>query len=303
MNHELAYDPHEEALLAQAFRTLLDDEHFDTVLLQVAEHARQESGSRATMLSAVMDETMAPDTPAGPWCAGLEGPLDPATRSSLAMPVVTDGLATHVLHFYKDATNLRFTPKQVDAARRLAGVAGLVLWAGKLRNQIDRLSKIDDDTGVLVRRGFEDDLVGALQEHEGRAGLFIVRVSDLEQVNRRWGRDVGDEVLRHVARTMCEVIESKGTVGRLRRHEFGAVLPGCDFDTTQSLAAHIRESLVNPLPVLGRNDVEARISIGGAAARAGTTSSIVPLLHATYKALEADEASRPRSSAASPFSR
>jgi diguanylate cyclase (GGDEF)-like protein len=219
------------------------------------------------------------------------------------MPVVTDGVATHVLHFYKDAVDPRFTPKQVDAARKLAGVAGLVLWAVKLRTQIDRLSRIDDETGVLVRRGFEDDVITALEQHDGCAGLLIVRVADLEQINRRRGREVGDEVLRHVARTMCEVIRSGGTVGRLRRHEFGAVLPGDDYAQAQALAAEVRGLLRSPLPVLGRNDVDARIAIGAAAARGGTTSSIVPLLHATYKALDADERSRRNDSHASPFSR
>jgi diguanylate cyclase (GGDEF)-like protein len=303
MEDPRSYDPHENVLLAQAFRTLLDEEDFDSVLQGVAETAREQTGCRATMLIAVLDETTSPDTPAGPWCAGVDGPLDPSARSSLTMPVVTDGIATHVLHFYKDPSDVRFTPKQVDAARKLAGVAGLVLWAVKLRTQIDRMSRIDDETGVLVRRGFEDDVITALEDHNGYAGLFIVRVADLEQINRRWARDVGDEVLRHVARTMCEVIRSGGTVGRLRRHEFGAVLPGCDFATTQTLAADVRELLRNPLPVLGRTDVEARIAIGAAAARGGTTSSIVPLLHATYKALDADERSRRNDSHASPFSR
>src|SRR3954451_12395413 len=301
--NEHPYDLHEEALLAQEFRTLLDDEHFDTVLQQVAEYAREHSGCRAAMLIAVLDEATPPDVPAGPWCAGVDGPLDPSARASLTMPVVTEGLATHVLHFYKDAADERFTPKQVDAARQLAGVAGLVLWAVKLRAQIDRLSRIDDETGVLVRRGFEDDVIAALEEHNGCAGLFIVRVADLEQVNRRWARDIGDEVLRHVARTMCEVIKSDGTVGRLRRHEFGAVLPGCDFETTQALAGEVRALLRNPLPVLGRNDVEARIAIGGAAARGGNTSSILPLLHAAYKALDTDERAHRHDSHASPFSR
>ena len=303
MTHLRPYDPHEDALLAQAFRTLLDDEPFDTVLNEVVECAREQSGCRATMLIAVMDETISPDTPAGPWCAGVDGPLDPSSRASLTMPVVPDGMATHLLHFYKDAVDPRFTPKQVDAARKLASVAGLVLWAVKLRAQIERLSRIDDETGVLVRRGFEDDVVNALEEHDGCAGLLIVRVTDLEQINRRWGRDVGDEVLRHVARAMCEAIKSGGTVGRLRRHEFGALLPDCDFATTQAVVAEIRERLKSPLPILGRNDVDVRVAIGAAAARGGTTSSIVPLLHATYKALDTDERTRRHSSDASPFSR
>lgn len=303
MNEGIAYESYEEALLAWAFRALLEKQEFDELLRNVAECARDQTGCRATMLIAVLDETTPTDLPAGPWCGGHEGPLDPSVRASLTMPVVTDGIATHQLHFYKDATDTRFTPKQVDAARRLAGVAGLVLWAAKLRTQIDHMSRIDDETGVLVRRGFEEDIVSALEDLDGHAGLFIVRIVDLEQINRRWTRDVGDEVLRHVARTMCATIRSAGTVGRLRRHEFGAVLPGCDYPTLQAVAADVRAQLTGPQPVLGRSDVEAHVAIGGAAARGGTSSSIVPLLHAAYKALDADERTGRRAPHASPFSR
>jgi diguanylate cyclase (GGDEF)-like protein len=296
------HDPHEAALLARAYKTLLERQEFDAVLSNVSECARAHTGCKAVVL-AWDDESAPSQAIGGPWCAGVDAPFDPEVRSSLAMPVVTDGIATHVLHFYKGTADGRFTPTEIDHARRLASVAGLVLTGAKLGSELGRLSRIDDETGVLVRQGFEDDVVAALDEHQGRVGLFIVRVSDLEQINRQWGRDVGDEMLRLVARAMREAIKSAGTVGRLRRHEFGALLPGSDFPTTQELAAQVRESLGSPLPVLGRSDVQARIAIGAAAARGGTTSSIVPLLHATYKALDTDERDRRHVPHVSPFSR
>jgi diguanylate cyclase (GGDEF)-like protein len=130
--------------------------------------------------------------------------------------------------------------------------------------------------------------------NDGRAGLFITRITDLEQINTRWGRDVGDEVLRVVARTMQDAIGSAGTVGRLRRHEFGGLLPGLDYARTAEFAAATQGSLTNPLPVLGRTDVFASIVVGAAAAQGGRPNSVIPLFHATYKMLEAATCDRPR---------
>jgi diguanylate cyclase (GGDEF)-like protein len=113
----------------------------------------------------------------------------------------------------------------------------------------------------------------------------IVRISDLSEINQRHGREVGDEVLRLVARSLRETIGSLGTVGRVRRHEFGAVLPGESYDRTSELARELEKTFVNPLPVLGRNDVSATIAIGVAAASNGD-GSVVPLFHAAYTALE-----------------
>jgi diguanylate cyclase (GGDEF)-like protein len=292
--------PYQDALLANAYRALLANESFDPLLGQVAEVARALTNCKVVVLAAIDD--VGPVL-AGPWvAAAADGAAAPHERASLAMPVVTDGVATHVLNFYKYEADQRFSASEVEHARGLADVAGLVISGATLGGRLGRLSRIDDETGVLLRQGFEEDVVAALDEHDGHVGLVIVRVCDLEQINRSWGREVGDEVLRLVARALRDAIGYAGTVGRLRRHEFGALLPGSDFPAATEIAALTRELLANPLLVLGRSDVHARTAIGVAAAQGGTTNSVVPLLHATYKALDVDERGRSDEPRASRFS-
>src|SRR5258708_16271760 len=178
------------------------------------------------------------------------------------MPVLTDGLATHVMSFYKSSEREKFTGAEIAHARRCSDLAGLVISGAAFVGALQRVGTLDDETGVLVRKGFEDDVHAALVENEGRAGLFIARVADLDEINRRWGREVGDEVLYIVARAMRDAIGDSGTVGRLRRHEFGGLLPDVDFARTAEIAAATQGFLTNPLPVLGRSDVYPSISIG-----------------------------------------
>ena len=52
------------------------------------------------------------------------------------------------------------------------------------------------------RDEFENEVLAAVEDHDGKAALLIVPVSDLDVANRRHGREVGDEVLRLVARSM-----------------------------------------------------------------------------------------------------
>src|SRR5207248_2273988 len=136
----------------------------------------------------------------------------------------------------------------------------------------------------------------------GKAALLIVRVSDLDVVNRRHGREVGDEVLRLVARSMREVIGALGTVGRVNRHEFGAVLPGEDFARAKELARPRDRLFTNPQPVLGRDDVHATIAVGVAAASEGQRSSVAPRFHETYRSLEREVAALQRRPRTSPWS-
>jgi diguanylate cyclase (GGDEF)-like protein len=294
-------EPYEEHVLARAYRTLLGSEDFDELFREVAEAARSYTNCDEVVISAVDPNGLSVAT-VGPWTSGsiTGSPSDPLARPSLPMPVVSDGHTTHLMTFYKGEPKERFTPADVDHARRWSELAGLVVSGAALVGGFAGQSGIDDETGVLIRRGFEDDVMDALSANDGRAGLFIVRVADLEQINNRWGREVGDEVLRLVARAMREAIGAAGTVGRLRRHEFGGLLPGLDLARTAEFAAATQRALTNPLPVLGLPDVSAAVVVGMAAAQGGRPNSVAPLLHATYQSLEsaaADRHSDPRASA------
>jgi len=163
--------------------------------------------------------------------------------------------------------------------------AGLILAGAARAGAVGRLLRAEDGPAVASRNDFEDQVAAALEAHDGQASFVIVRISDLSEINQRHGREVGDEVLRLVARSLRATIGSLGTVGRVRRHEFGAVLPGESYDRTSELARELEKTFVNPLPVLGRNDVSATIAIGVAAASNGD-GSVVPLFHAAYTALE-----------------
>jgi len=283
-------EPYEEETLA--YRTLLANESFDDLLRELAETARSHTNCEEV---AITPAGGSGNTSTGTWSSGAFGGAarDPSQRSSLGMPVLTDGLATHLMSFYKSSEREKFTPAEIAHARRCSDLAGLVLSGAAFVGALQRVGTVDDETGVLVRKGFEDDVQAALVANEGRAGLFITRVADLDQINRRWGREVGDEVLYIVARAMRDAIGESGTVGRLRRHEFGGLLPDVDFARTAEIAAATQGFLTNPLPVLGRADVYASIVIGAAATHSTKgPHSVVPLFHATYKALEREAGSR-----------
>jgi diguanylate cyclase (GGDEF)-like protein len=288
-------EPYEEHVLARAYRTLLENEDFDALLRDLAETARNYTNCDEVVIGAIDASGLSAATEEL-WTSGsVAGPTgDPLARPSLPIPVVSEGRETHAMTFYKRDLKESFTSAEVEHAKRFSELAGLVVSGAALVGGLHGRSGIDDETGVLIRRGFEDDVIEALSANEGRAGLFIVRVADLEQINTRWGREVGDEVLRLVARAMREAIGTAGTVGRLRRHEFGGLLPGLDLARTGEFAAATQRALTNPLPVLGIPEVSASVVVGIAAAHGGLPNSVAPLLHAAYQALESAFAERPR---------
>jgi diguanylate cyclase (GGDEF)-like protein len=299
---ELPDQGYEDGFLARAFRALLAPEDFGRLLCDIVETARVLTGcehvvvARTPLAANVVNGDVRLH---GPWAAPAGNGHVEDALPSLELPIVVDGYATHVMSFYKRGDQGRYSPEELAHARRVSELAALVLSGLLLPGDADGRTFEARDPGVPGRDEFEDEVLAAVEEHNGKAALLIVRVSDLDVVNRRLGRDVGDEVLRLVARTMREVIGSSGTVGRVNRHEFAAVLPGLDFARAKEIARTMDRLFTNPQPVLGRDDVHATIAVGVAAATEGAVSSVAPLFHETYKSLEREVAAlqrRPRTS-------
>jgi diguanylate cyclase (GGDEF)-like protein len=280
---------YESSFLERAYRALLAENGFDHHLRDLADTARTYTACERVVIerAGLLDPNAEPiDAVHGRWTSREESTLEADLSPSLQMPVITDGVAAHVMTFFKGTTPGRFSPSELEHVRRFADLAGLILAGAARAEVVGRLMHVEDGPAVASRNDFEDEVSSALASHDGQAGFMIVRIDDLNEVNQRHGREVGDEVLRLVARSLRETVGPLGTVGRVRRHEFAAVLPGESYGRTRELAAALDRAFENPLPVLGRDDVSAAIAVGVAAATSGASDSVAPLFHAAYSALE-----------------
>ncbi|MBR3224588.1 MAG: EAL domain-containing protein [Atopobiaceae bacterium] len=73
----------------------------------------------------------------------------------------------------------------------------------------------DPLTGLLNRRGIDEEVERHVSEHPGEPFVFVLLdVDDFKTVNDLYGHDVGDEALRLVARTLRNVFPESAVVGR-----------------------------------------------------------------------------------------
>ena len=77
----------------------------------------------------------------------------------------------------------------------LAGGGSLAIWAGLVRHAW-QLAFLDELTGIANRRALETRL------SRGVPMIAMVDVDHFKQFNDRWGHDIGDQVLRRVARML-----------------------------------------------------------------------------------------------------
>jgi two-component system cell cycle response regulator len=135
----------------------------------------------------------------------------------------------------------------------------------KLREMADTLSArsetleyaalTDSLTGMNNRRYFDEALKEYLDEFDriGKpVGLMVFDLDHFKQVNDNHGHDVGDEVLRAVARCLKDMTRYHDVAARLGGEEFAVVAPNMDVTMLTRLAERIRDGIAN-MPILSGN--------------------------------------------------
>ena len=151
-------------------------------------------------------------------------------------------------------------PLLLLVARRERELAGLKL-------KLNRVSSADRLTSCLDGASFTA-LVDAFRRHDERVGgrrgaLLVIDVDHFREVNGRFGRSWGDEVLRVVADVIRGSVRSGDLVGRLGGEEFGIFLPNARRENAEDVAERVRKIIADTLFEPGGRHCLLTVSIGG----------------------------------------
>ncbi|HUN90587.1 MAG TPA: tetratricopeptide repeat-containing diguanylate cyclase [Burkholderiaceae bacterium] len=156
-------------------------------------------------------------------------------------------------------------------------VAALAYAATKVRQarRLRDLATTDELTGLLNRRATLAFLDGALAEGR-RAGaalsVMMIDADHFKRINDGHGHAVGDDVLRHLARTLASGLRTQDRIGRFGGEEFLAILPSTSLAEAAAVAERIRELVCRHAAPVGRVALQLTVSIGVAEA-AGSRES------------------------------
>jgi diguanylate cyclase (GGDEF)-like protein len=119
------------------------------------------------------------------------------------------------------------------------------------------LARTDELTGLPNRRRMLAELE-AFSAIEG--ALMLLDLNDFKPVNDQFGHDVGDEILREVAKRFHRVLPPDALLARLGGDEFGVLISGTMEETLEAAFA-LRACLTYPFNVDGRR-IEVGVSVG-----------------------------------------
>lgn len=136
----------------------------------------------------------------------------------------------------------------------VAGVYTLAIdiTAAKLVEQhLDRLSRVDELTGLPNRRQFDERLDEALARSRRNAqgmALIFLDIDKFKQINDGLGHAAGDQVLQEFARRLSRCVRSTDMVARLGGDEFVLILEGLHQpDEAELVAGKILHAMQAPV--------------------------------------------------------
>lgn len=156
-------------------------------------------------------------------------------------------------------------------------VGALLLAWRKVRQvgRVQRLAATDELTGLPNRRRLREALDAALAR--GRTGdhpvaVVMFDVDRFKLINDTHGHAVGDEVLRHLARTLVPTLRRDDLLGRQGGEEFLAVMPGTAAPAALQVAERMRMALADGVVQLDSGSLRYTASAGVAVSHPGETA-------------------------------
>ncbi len=131
----------------------------------------------------------------------------------------------------------------------LAALLGalVLIWSRNERMRELKLQASQDSlTGLKNRRRFEEDLRAELarsHRYGAPGALLMLDLDHFKQVNDTLGHPAGDRVIAEIAGVLRGRTRETDVLARLGGDEFAVVLPRCDIEEAQSVAAEIATAI------------------------------------------------------------
>ena len=131
------------------------------------------------------------------------------------------------------------------------------------RRALEHQATHDPLTGLPNRTAFMRHMGSLLAKEPGqRIALLMLDLSRFKEVNDTLGHDVGDEVLREVARRFTSQLQGSALISRIGGDEFTVVLADVERrEVIESLCARLLDSLRSPITARGVA-IEVGVNVG-----------------------------------------
>ncbi|HAE38781.1 MAG TPA: hypothetical protein DCG57_09095 [Candidatus Riflebacteria bacterium] len=181
-------------------------------------------------------------------------------RSLVCVPLMIKDSAIGVMNIVNRRDGL-FSSEDLQTALTMANQAAVVIEKARLFN----LATVDGLTGLVVHRHFQakmEEEFRRARRYSKPLAYMMTDIDHFKKFNDTWGHQIGDMVLREVAKIVRDNARDTDIAARYGGEEFGVILPETDYEGAMLLAERLRqrvESAAFPGP---KGDLKVTLSIG-----------------------------------------
>lgn len=186
--------------------------------------------------------------------------------------------------------NAHASPDPKHTMTTVEGTLSDITERKRILEELRHLATVDGLTGLFNRRHFMELCEREL--HRARryrldVALLMLDADLFKAINDTYGHDVGDEVLRVVARLCLHQMREADIIGRLGGEEFAILLPQTSLPDALGVAERLRKAIAQTtLPLADGRMLRFTVSIG-VGAGAAQTVTLQDLLKIADRALYA----------------
>jgi diguanylate cyclase (GGDEF)-like protein len=130
--------------------------------------------------------------------------------------------------------------------RMLAAETAMALERSDLLARLEEVARTDDLTGLLNRRGWEEQLPRELARARRNTEPLCVAMLDLDffkNYNDERGHQAGDRLLKQSAAAWVSELRASDTLARYGGEEFSVALPGCTLVNAKDIVERLRAAM------------------------------------------------------------
>jgi diguanylate cyclase (GGDEF)-like protein len=206
----------------------------------------------------------------GAWPKAVAGADAPDTVAAMAAPMIVGDQVVGVVGWYRGDLSRSFTVQEREVAGLLASKVGLALANARLHQQTRNAAITDPLTGIHNRRHFdaaverEDALRRRVPAEKRRLrSAILFDLDHFGKVNKRYGHQVGDRVLRLFADTLRARARASDLVARYGGEEFVVILDNATREDAATIAESVRTAFASqPVDTGAGTDLTTTVSAG-----------------------------------------
>jgi len=181
-------------------------------------------------------------------------------KSLICVPLLIKDNAIGVMNIVNRREG-RFGEEDLQTALTMANQAAVVIEKSRLYN----LATIDGLTGLVVHRHFQakmEEEFRRARRYGKHLSYLMTDIDHFKNFNDTWGHQVGDMVLREVAKIVRDSVRDTDVAARYGGEEFAVILPETDTDGAMLFAERIRQKVESADFPGPKGDLKVTMSVG-----------------------------------------